>query len=91
MVYLMWTVMELRSARQRAQEMRQGAARGKPEEERELFEPAACPAERLMIVIGVARFVPLQMSNLPLHARFAINRVGENLGSPFQNPCFLPA
>ena len=44
MVYLMWVVMELPSAKQRAQKMLLGAVRGDLEEERELFE-AARPAK----------------------------------------------
>lgn len=82
MVYLMWMVMELPSAKQQAQKMLQGAARGELGEERELSEPP-WPAERLMIVTGAVTIVPLQMSDLPLYARFAIN-VDENLGCPFE-------
>ena len=41
---MMLLVMELPSAKQRAQKMMLGAVRGDLEEERELFE-AACPAK----------------------------------------------
>lgn len=74
--------MELPPVKQQAQQMLQGAARGKVEEERELSEPA-CPAERLMIIIGFVSIVPLQMSNLPRHVRFATNSVDDYLGSPW--------
>jgi hypothetical protein len=51
MVYQMWMVMELSSAKQRAQKLQQGAARG------ELQECES--AERLMTVPGPASIVPL--------------------------------
>jgi hypothetical protein len=75
MVYPMWMVMELSSAKQQAQKMQQGAAR------RELRECES--AERVRMVSGPASIVPLWMPDLHPHARFAIN-VDESLCYPLE-------
>lgn len=77
MVYVMWIAMELLPVKQLVQKMLQGAAREEAEEERGRFG-LACPAELLMIIIGLVSNVPMQMSDLPPHARCAINCVDEN-------------
>lgn len=41
----------------------------------------------MMIVIGVASIVPMQMSDLPPHARCAINNVDENFVLHFKHLC----
>ena len=72
MVYLMWIVMGLLRAKQRAPKTPQGAARGEEEEEKQLFELAYL-AEWLMTIVGLVNIVPMQMLGLPPHARCAIN------------------
>ena len=81
MVYAMWIAMELLPVKQRVQKMLQGAAREEAEEERGRFE-LACPAELLMIIIGLVSNVPMRMSDLPLHARCATNRVDDKAPLP---------
>lgn len=77
MVYVMWIAMELLPVKQRVQKMLQGVAREEAEEERGRFE-LACPAELLMIIIGLVSSVPMPMLDLPLLARCAISRADEN-------------